>query len=47
MTEMQMLFMFCVLYSGAISVVIWANLVSQQRRDAEVEAHRVPPRKYG
>lgn len=47
MTEMQMLFLFCVFYSGAVSLVIWANLVSQQRQEARAENESAPERKYG
>ncbi len=31
MSEGQMILLFCVVYSGALSVAIWANLVARQR----------------
>lgn len=34
MGEGEMILMFCVLYSGALSVVIWANLVARERMRA-------------
>ena len=31
MSEGQMVFLFCVIYSGALSVVVWVNLVTRER----------------
>ena len=39
MSEGQMVFLFCVIYSGALSVVIWVNLVTRER----VRAHLLDP----
>ncbi|WP_413291288.1 hypothetical protein [Bdellovibrio sp. HCB337] len=36
MTDGQMLFMFCVVYSGALSVVVWLNLIAQERMKAHL-----------
>jgi hypothetical protein len=30
MSDGQLVFLFCVIYSGALSVVVWANLVARQ-----------------
>jgi hypothetical protein len=40
MSETQMLFLFCMFYSGAVSLVIWANLVSRARQEASLESEQ-------
>lgn len=37
MTEGQMVFLFCVVYSGALSLVIWLNLVMREKIRVHVE----------
>jgi hypothetical protein len=39
MSEGQMILLFCVVYSGVLSVAIWANLVARQR----MQAHLINP----
>lgn len=36
MSEGQMILLFCVVYSGALSVAIWANLIARQRLQAHI-----------
>lgn len=36
MSEGQMILMFCLIYSGALSLAIWANLVARQRMQAYI-----------
>ena len=36
MSEGQMVFLFCVIYSGALSVVIWVNLLARERLKAHL-----------
>jgi hypothetical protein len=35
MNEMQMLFWFCIFYSGVMSLVLWANMMSRKRLEAQ------------
>jgi hypothetical protein len=44
MNEMQVLFIFCVFYSGAMSVVLWANLLSRKRLEAHLKHEQFPDR---
>lgn len=37
MTEGQMVFLFCVVYSGALSLVIWLNLVMREKIRVHLE----------
>jgi len=37
MSEGQMILIFCLVYSGALSVAIWANLVARERLQAHLE----------
>jgi len=39
MSEGQMVFLFCVFYSGVLSVVIWINLLTRER----LKAHLADP----
>jgi hypothetical protein len=36
--------MFCLIYSGALSVVIWVNLVTRQRLEARMNSEPTPQR---
>jgi hypothetical protein len=40
MSEMQVVFLFCVVYSGALSLAIWANLLAQKRMETHFAEER-------
>lgn len=41
MNEIQLVFLFCVFYSGALSLVIWANLVARKRLEAHLREEEI------
>lgn len=36
MSDLHILFLFCVIYSGALSAVIWVNLLTRERLKARL-----------
>jgi hypothetical protein len=37
MSEAHILFLFCVVYSGALSVAVWTNMLVQKRLKAHLK----------
>jgi len=42
MSDVQMVFVFCLVYSGALSVVIFANWMARKRQEAPVANEEFP-----
>lgn len=46
MSEGQMILMFCVVYSGALTLAIWTSLMTRQRMQAHFDNDTEPAKKF-